>query len=98
MKRTSVCRVFGWFYLGLLVAGLIALAVDSTQQVYSHFAHAGGAHGWPHFAHWRHFALKYGLLGIPIVFLASCFVCRVINCFFTDPKDFVEPASRRTNP
>ena len=91
MKRTTVGRVFGWIYFGLLATGLLTLAIDATQHLYSHFVHTNGAHGWPHFLHWRHFALKYGVPGIPIVFLASCFICRVINCFFTDPKDFHHP-------
>lgn len=86
MKKTTPLRVFVSVYVGLLLAGLIAFAIDAVHHIQFHWTHGYAIHGWDNLSFWTQMAVGYGLMGLPIVLILSYAVAWIVNLFVRGSK------------
>jgi len=87
MKKTTGVRVFVSVYVGLLLAGVLALAIDAVQHLQFYWIHGYGIHGWDNWVLWLRFGLGYGVMGLPFVLIGSYIVAWLINLFAKGSHD-----------
>jgi hypothetical protein len=99
MKKTTPLKVFISIYIGLFLAGILAFVMDIVERFgFGWLYHVYYLHGWfNNFTDWLGFAMSYGLVGLPVVWIFSCFSTWLINLFVRDSGDTAPTENSQPN-
>jgi hypothetical protein len=98
MKKTTPLKVFISIYIGLFLAGILAYVIDIVQRIaFGWLYHIYYGYWHDNFSGWLRFAMRYGLVGLPVVLIFSCFSAWLINLFVRDSGDTAPTENSQPN-